>query len=65
MSIQAERYTGADGMTYRVWRADKDDKTPIHAVYPDGYNPDCSHCWLGATHSEAAHKQQTARHWRR
>jgi hypothetical protein len=32
-----------------------DDTSPIHHIYPDGYDSTCGWCWLGYTHSERAH----------
>jgi hypothetical protein len=55
MTVQAERYTGSDGQTYRLWRAGKDDTTAEHMTYPSGYSPKCDHCYLGQVHSQAAH----------
>jgi len=60
MTIQAEKYTGSDGQTYRVWRKDGGDTSPIHKMYPSGYNSKCGHCWAGHTHSTAAHDAELA-----
>jgi hypothetical protein len=40
-----------------VHLASRDDTTQRHAIYPCGYDLHCSWCWLGYSHSEAAHAQ--------
>ena len=51
----AEGYVGADENYYRVFRTGPFDQSPLHITYPSGYNSDCSHCWLNASHSVQAH----------
>lgn len=61
MSLQAESYTAADGQTYRMWRANEDDKTSQHLMYPNGYSAKCDHCYFGHSHSVAAHEAEIKR----
>lgn len=50
---QAETYQRADGTTGRVWRKGSADTSSIFT----GYNGHCGLCWIGATHSFAAHDE--------
>jgi hypothetical protein len=47
------RVNRTTGESIRV--ASMTDDTPYHGMYPTGYNPSCSLCWLNIGHSEAAH----------
>lgn len=38
-----------------------EDVTPHHAVYPSGYNAECSCCWLNIPHTEALHQAKVAK----
>jgi hypothetical protein len=49
-------YTRQDG----VHAATRDDHGPVHPTHPTGYEADCSWCWLGYRHTEAAHEQSKA-----
>ncbi len=39
-----------------VHAAGNDDHSPIHTTYPTGYNPECSHCWFGHSHTSERHR---------
>lgn len=51
-----EGYTGTD----RFFATSTQDFSPPHDIglYHEGYNPECSCCWLGFPHTEAAHEQR-------
>jgi hypothetical protein len=46
----------ADGHVTHV--ASGTDRTPVHFQYPRGYDSRCGWCYLNATHSEQAHRQE-------
>jgi hypothetical protein len=33
----------------------RSDVSPPHRTYPSGYSAECSSCWLGFSHTQAAH----------
>ncbi len=61
MSTQAEFYEGADGQTRRMWRAKWElEKDATRTSTYLGYESACGHCWLGHSHSIAAHEEERA-----
>jgi len=58
MSVKGEKYIGADGQTYHLWRASEGDNSPQHKTYPSGYSAKCSHCYFGQAHSVQAHQAE-------
>jgi len=50
-------YTGSDGNLYAVLNASDADETP---VYKGEYVFECSGCYLGYSHTEAAHANSVA-----
>ncbi len=44
---------GGDGVGVRV--VDKEDRSPYHVMYPNGYDSKCNLCWLNIPHTEALH----------
>lgn len=60
MTIQAEKYIGADGLQYSVRRTNVGDVSPIYPHWvPGKYNPKCPCCWAGTSHSQAVHDTYT------
>jgi len=50
---------GADHHAVHV--TGRDDHSPVHRMWPTGYAPECSWCWLGYTHSEWMHAERLSR----
>jgi hypothetical protein len=56
---RVHKYTPKDGgrpVVESIFAAGPDDATPMHASYPDGYSPDCNHCYLNCPHTTAVHR---------
>ena len=57
-----ERYTPNDGrpaVIERRFSAGPDDTSGPRSVYPSGYDSRCSCCYLGFSHTEAAHEKSS------
>jgi hypothetical protein len=56
---QWRRYSGDDPIP--VFCVDDTDISPVHVVYPSGYDENCSCCWFGFPHTEDYHNQSVKR----
>lgn len=52
--------TTSGGHQLVIHLADAHDTSGPHRTYPTGYDSRCGWCWLGANHSENAHKERTS-----
>jgi hypothetical protein len=63
--VPGEPYIGSNGETYHVIRVATDgqpDSEPLQEHWKPGrYDLRCSACWLGYSHSRAAHRLSVAR----
>jgi hypothetical protein len=58
--FRVDTYTpngGREWVNERRFAASLTDQSPPHSNYPTGYDPECSCCWLNASHTVDRHNR--------